>query len=126
MTSVIADDFSTARRIIKNALQELGFSCLEAENGVEALAIIQQLTLNLVIADTHMPEKNGMELLEDIRSDDNLKDLPVVLTMIEPLEELISEGEKLGMNDYLVKPFDVFSLSKLLDKVIEIEGAESL
>ena len=126
LTCLIADDFSTTRRIIKNTLNDLGFTCLEAENGVEALAIIQQLTLNLVIADTHMPEKNGMELLEDIRADDNLKDLPVVLTMIEPLEELISEGEELGMNDYLVKPFDVFSLSKLLDKVIEMEGGESL
>ena len=126
LTCLIADDFNTTRRIIKNALNDLGFSCLEAENGVEALAIIQQLTLNLVIADTHMPEKNGMELLEDIRADDNLKDLPVVLTMIEPLEELISEGEELGMNDYLVKPFDVFSLSKLLDKVIKMEGGESL
>ena len=126
LTCLIADDFSTSRQIIKNALNDLGFTCLEAENGVEALAIIQQLTLNLVIADTHMPEKNGMELLEDIRADDNLKDLPVVLTMIEPLEELISEGEELGMNDYLVKPFDVFSLSKLLDKVIEMEGGESL
>ena len=126
LTCLIADDFSTTRRIIKNALNDLGFTCLEAENGMEALAIIHQLTLDLVIADTHMPEKNGMELLEDIRADNNLKDLPVVLTMIEPLEELISEGEELGMNDYLVKPFDVFSLSKLLDKVIEIEGAESL
>ena len=126
LTCLIADNFSTTRRIIKNTLNDLGFTCLEAENGVEALAIIQQLTLNLVIADTHMPEKNGMELLEDIRADDNLKDLPVVLTMIEPLEELISEGEELGMNDYLVKPFDVFSLSKLLDKVIEMEGGEAL
>ena len=126
LTCLIADDFNTTRRIIKNTLNDLGFTCLEAENGVEALAIIQQLTLNLVIADTHMPEKNGMELLEDIRADDNLKDLPVVLTMIEPLEELISEGEELGMNDYLVKPFDVFSLSKLLDKVIKMEGGEAL
>ena len=126
LTCLIVDNFSTTRRIIKNTLNDLGFTCLEAENGVEALAIIQQLTLDLVIADTHMPEKNGMELLEDIRADDNLKDLPVVLTMIEPLEELISEGEKLGMNDYLVKPFDVFSLSKLLDKVIKMKGGESL
>ena len=126
LTCLIADDFHTTRYIIKNTLNDLGFTCLEAENGVEALEIIQQLTLNLVIADTHMPEKNGMELLEDIRADDNLKDLPVVLTMIEPLEELISEGEELGMNDYLVKPFDVFSLSKLLDKVIEMEGGEAL
>ena len=44
MTCLIVDDFSTARRIIKNALQELGFSCLEAENGEQALEIIEPVS----------------------------------------------------------------------------------
>ena len=126
MTCLIADDYSTARRIIKNALKELGFSCLEAEDGEEALAIILQTPLNLVIADVKMPKKDGLELLEDIRDDNNLKDIPVILTMIEPLEELVNEAEELGMNDYLIKPFDVFTLAKVLDKVIITEGGETL
>ena len=123
---LIADDFSTARRIIKNALQELGFICMEAENGEQSLAIIEQTTINLLIADVHMPAINGMEVLETIRADDILKDIPVILTMIEPLEELISTGEALGMNDYLVKPFDVFMMAKVLDKVIEGDLGETL
>ena len=126
MTCLIADDFSTTRRIIKNSLQELGFSCFEAENGEQALEIIEQTTINLLIADVHMPDKSGMEILEDIRADDILKDIPVILTMIEPLDKIIAEGEDLGMNDYLVKPFDVFTLSKVIDKVIETELGESL
>ena len=64
--------------------------------------------------------------MEDIRADDNMMDLPVVLTMLEPFEDLIFDARKLGMNDYLVKPFDVFTLSKSLDKVIKITGGESL
>ena len=123
---LIADDYSTALRLIKDSLQQMGFSCLEAENGNQAIALIKQTTLNLVIADVNMPEKNGLELLKDIRADDNMKDLPVVLTMLEPLDDLISDGKKLGMNDYLVKPFDVFTLSKTLDKVIKTTGGESL
>jgi len=126
LTCLIADDYSTARRIIKNALKELGVSCLEAEDGEEALAIILQTPLNLVIADVKMPKKDGLELLEDIRDDNNLKDIPVILTMIEPLEELVNEAEELGMNDYLIKPFDVFTLAKVLDKVIITEGGETL
>ena len=126
MTCLIADDFSTARRLIKIDIRELGFSCLEAENGEQALEIIEQTTINLLIADIQMPDKSGMELLEDIRADDILKDIPVILTMIEPLDKIITEGEELGMNDYLVKPFDVFTLSKVLDKVIETELGESL
>ncbi|MEZ7852828.1 MAG: response regulator [SAR324 cluster bacterium] len=122
LTCLVVDDYSTARRIIKKNLKELGFSCLEAEDGEQALELILQKPLNLVLADVKMPNKNGLELLEDIRDDDNLKDMPVILTMIEPLEELISTGTELGMNDYLVKPFDVFTLAKVLDKVIIMEG----
>ena len=126
LTCLIADDYSTARRIIKNILNDLGFSCLEAEDGEQALAIIMSTPLNLVLADVKMPKKNGLELLEDIRDDDNLKDLAVILTMIEPLEQLISNGGELGMNDYLIKPFDVFTIAKVLEKVIVTEGGEAL
>ena len=123
---LIVDDFSTARRLIKDSLQQMGFSCFEAENGKQAITLIQQTTLDLVITDVNMPEKNGLELLKNIRANDNMKDLPVVLTMIEPFDDLISEAKKLGMNDYLDKPFDVFTLSKKLDKVIKTTGGESL
>ena len=123
---LIADDYNTARRLIKDSLQQIGFSCLEAENGNQAIALIQQSTLDLVIADVNMPEKSGLELLKDIRSNDNMKDLPVVLTMLEPSDDLISNGKRLGMNDYLIKPFDVFTLSKTLDKVIKTTGGETL
>ena len=123
---LIVDDYSTGRRLLKDSLQQLGFTCLDAENGKQAIVLIQQTTLDLVIADVNMPEKNGLELLKDIRANGNMKDLPVVLTMIEPFEDLISEAKKLGMNDYLVKPFDVFTLSKTLEKVIKTTGGESL
>ena len=123
---LIVDDYSTARRLIKDSLQQIGFSCLEAENGNQALALIQQTTLDLVIADVNMPEKNGLELLKDIRANYNMKDLPVILTMLEPFEDIINNAKKIGMNDYLVKPFDVFTLSKTLDKVIKTTVGESL
>ena len=104
----------------------MGFTCLEADDGDQAMAIILHNPLNLVLADVKMPKKNGLELLECIRDDENLKDLPVILTMIEPIEEMIKAGMKLGMNDYIVKPFDVFTLAKVLEKVIETEGGEAL
>ena len=125
-TCLIVDDYSTARSLINTSLQQLGFSCLEAENGNQAIALIQQSVLDLVIADVNMPEKNGLELLKDIRANDNMKDLPVFLTVLEPFENLISDGKKLGMNDFLVKPFDVFTLSRKLDKVINTTEGESL
>ena len=123
---LIVDDYSTARRLIKESLEQMGFTCLEAENCKQALAIIKQTTLNLVIADVEMPVKNGFELLKDIRTDENMRDLPVILTMLEPFDDIIEDGKKYRMDDYLVKPFDVFTLSKILDNVIKITGGETL
>ena len=123
---LVADDYNTSRRLIKESLEKIGFSCLEAENGNQALTLLQQSTINLVIADIQMPVKNGLDLLKEIRNDYNMKDLPVILTMLEPFENIISEGKKFGMNNYLVKPFDVFTLSKIIDSVIKTTGGESL
>ena len=125
-TCILVDDYSTGRRLIKESLKQIGFNCIEAENGNQAITLIQQTTINLVIADVNMPEKNGIELLKDIRGNDNMKDLPVILTMLEAYDDLILDGKKNGMSDYLVKPFDVFMLSKTLDKVIKTSGGESL
>ena len=123
---LVVDDYSTARRLIKDSLEQIGFTCIETENVNQALGIIKQTKFDLVISDVYMPNKNGFELLKDIRSDVNMNDLPVILTMLEPFDELISNGIKHKMNDYLVKPFDVFTLSKKLDNVIKTSGGESL
>ena len=126
LTCLIVDDYSTARSIIKKTLNELGFSCKEASNGEQAMATILQTSLDLIIADTNMPKKNGFDLLEEIRGDENIREIPVILTMIEPLEDLIEMGKNIGMSGYVVKPFDVFTISKILDKVIKTEGGEAL
>tara|TARA_B100000945_G_scaffold171294_1_gene137209 strand:+ start:2378 stop:2776 length:399 start_codon:yes stop_codon:yes gene_type:complete len=123
---LIADDYGTGRRLIKESLEKVGFSCIEAENGTQALSLLKQTIVNLVIADVHMPDMNGLELLKEIRLDNNLKDLPVILTLLEPFDDIIVEGKKLRMNNYLIKPFDVFTLSKILDNVIKTTGGESL
>ena len=123
---LIVDDYSTARRLIKDSLEQIGFTCIETENVNQALGIIKQTKFDLVISDVYMPNKNGFELLKNIRNDVNMNDLPVILTMLEPFDELISNGIKHKMNDYLVKPFDVFTLSKKLDNVIKTSGGESL
>ena len=126
LISLIVDDYSTARYFIKNSLEEIGFTCIEAENGDHAMAILLQKSIDLVIADINMPKKNGLKLLEEMYNDDVLNNIPVILTMIEPDELSINAAKEFGMKDYLIKPFDVFTLSKVLDKVIIIESGETL
>lgn len=115
---LIVDDFPTARRLIKETFQEIGFECIEAPNVDQAIQLLRENKVDLVLADAFMPEKNGLQLLSEIRDDTELSSMDVVLTMMEDHESIITEGEEKGMNGYIVKPFDVFSLSKVLDKVI--------
>ena len=125
-TCLIVDDYNTARDIIKKSILEIGLNVIEAENGEQALSIITKKSLDLVISDYQMPLKNGLKLLENIRNDDVLNNIPFILMLIEPYEHIISQAKKLGMNDYIVKPFDVFTLSKVLDKVLPSDSGESL
>ena len=115
--ALIVDDFPTARRLIKETLQEIGFECVEADDVDQALKLFDEEKVDLVIADTFMPEKNGMDLLKTLRENPENEELEIVLTMMEDHEELVSQGEALGMTGYVLKPFDVFSLSKSLDQM---------
>ena len=115
--ALIVDDFPTARRLIKETLQEIGFECVEAEDVDQAIKLFDEEKVDFVIADTFMPEKNGMDLLKTLRENPDNEELEIVLTMMEDHEDLISQGEALGMTGYVLKPFDVFSLSKSLDQM---------
>ena len=101
----------------KETLQEIGFECLEAADVDQALKLFDEEKVDLVIADTFMPEKNGMDLLKTLRENPENEELEIILTMMEDHEELVSQGEALGMTGYVLKPFDVFSLSKSLDQM---------
>ena len=81
---LIADDYNTARKMIKNSLLELGFNCIEADNGEQAMSIILTKSLDLIIADYNMPKKNGIKLLEEIRNDDVLNNIPFVAYISYP------------------------------------------
>ena len=115
--ALIVDDFPTARRLIKETLQEIGFECLEAADVDQALKLFNEEEVDFVIADTFMPEKNGFDLLRTLRENPENEELEIVLTMMEDHKELVSQGEELGMTGHILKPFDVFSLSKYLDQM---------
>ena len=110
--ALVLDDFPTARRIIILALEEIGFECLDAFEVDQTMRILQSNKVDLVLADTFMPGKNGFDLLREIRDSPEISDIDVVLTMMEAHEKNINEGEELGMSGYVVKPIDVFGISK--------------
>ena len=91
--------------------------CLESENGEQAISIITKKSLDLIISDYQMPLKNGLKLLENIRNDDVLNNIPFILMLIEPYEHIISQAKKLGLNDYIVRPFEEQKFKQKLEKI---------
>jgi len=118
MRILVVDDFSTMRRIIKNILRQLGYNnVIEADDGTTALAKLQADKVDFVITDWNMPKMSGLELLKEIRGNDTMKDLPVLMVTAEALQENIVAAIKAGVSNYVVKPFDAATISEKMEKI---------
>jgi two-component system chemotaxis response regulator CheY len=117
---LIVDDFSTMRRIVRNLLKEIGYNNAdEAEDGQIALNKLRNGAFNFVVSDINMPNMNGFELLREIRADEGMKKMPVLLVTAEAKKEDIVLAAQLGANGYIVKPFTKATLEDKLLKVIQ-------
>ena len=117
---LVVDDFSTMRRIVRNLLKELGFSNVdEAEDGIAALAKLRSTNFDFVVSDWNMPNMTGLDLLKEIRSDANLKHLPVLMVTAEAKKENIVSAAQAGASGYVVKPFTAATLEEKLNKIFQ-------
>ena len=124
MRILIVDDFSTMRRIIKNLLNDLGYTnTAEAEDGNSALTALSQGSFEFVVTDWNMPGMTGIELLKAIRADDRYKTLPVLMVTAEAKREQIIEAAQNGVNGYIIKQFTAQTLEEKLGKIFERLGA---
>ena len=123
MKILVVDDFSTMRRIIKNLLRDLGFTNVsEADDGLTALPMLQNGDYDFVVTDWNMPGMQGIDLLREIRKDDSLKHMPVMMVTAEAKKEQIVAAAQAGVNGYIVKPFTAATLKGKLEKIFERIG----
>lgn len=121
MKILIVDDFATMRKILKNILTQIGFkNIMEAEVGNEALRALKKEKFDLVLCDWSMPEMPGIELLEKIRSDQELKEIPFIMVTAEAKKEKILEAVKAGVSNYIVKPFTTETVDEKLKQRFDI------
>ncbi len=103
---LIVDDSSSVRRQVAGALTTAGFEVLEAADGVDGAAQIRgQTDLALVICDVNMPRMNGLDMLDDVRSELASRSLPVVMLTTEGQPEAMARAKKSGAKGWIVKPF---------------------
>ena len=120
MRILVVDDFATMRRIVKNLLRDLGFNnTCEADDGATALPLLQAEKFDFVITDWNMPKMQGIDLLQAMRLDPNLKTIPVLMVTAEAKREQIVRAANAGVNGYIVKPFTADVLKTKIEKVFE-------
>ena len=117
---ITADDSKMVRTVIKNALKPLECEVLDAENGVEACDLVAKHKPSLLLLDVTMPDMNGFEVLERLRSDSEFKNLPVLMLTAESGDTSVERAHKLGVNGFVAKPFKP---DQLLDKVKSLLSA---
>ncbi len=118
MDVLIVDDFATMRRILKNILRQIGFTNIyEADHGKSALTMLKKQKFDLILCDWNMPEMSGLELLNKVRSDNEIKDIPFVMITAEARKDNIIEAVQAGVSNYVVKPFTAETISGKLEKV---------
>lgn len=105
---LIADDDAHIRELAALFLQSEGFEIVEAGNGVEALSIIEDSGIDMVILDIMMPQMDGWDLCRDIRN--RYPDMPLLMVTAKSESGQKVKGFQLGTDDYLTKPFDPMEL----------------
>lgn len=100
---LVVDDEAPIRELVRFYIEKEGYTMLEAENGIEALEVFENEYVDLAVVDVMMPKMDGWELVSELKQ---IRDVPVVMltAMGESKDKL--KGFDLGVDDYVVKPFD--------------------
>ncbi len=119
MKVLVVDDYRTMVRIIRNLLKQLNFNNVdEASDGSAALRKLREGKFGLVVSDWNMAPMTGRQLLQEVRSDDKLKDLPFIMVTAENKTENVIEAKQAGVSNYIVKPFNAATLKSKISSVL--------
>jgi two-component system chemotaxis response regulator CheY len=117
MKVLVVDDFATMRKIIKNVLKQIDIETVtEAENGKQALEILKNEKVDLIISDWIMPEMTGIEFLKACKEDENIRKIPFIMVTAEAQKSSVIEAIKSGADNYIVKPFTPEKLREAIEK----------
>ena len=118
---LIVDDSFPMRAVIKKVIKASGFDIgqlFEAGNGKEALQFLNEQWLDLVLTDYNMPDMNGLELLDAIKQNETLMDIPVVIVTTEGSDQRVETFLRQGAAAYIKKPFTPEQIKSQLNRIL--------
>ena len=119
-TILAIDDDPDVLRLLKDSVKETGYRFIGASNGAEGLALARKFRPHVITLDILMPHQDGWSVLQSIKNDFDLKSIPIIIISFMENKAL---GYSLGIDDYIVKPFEPFQIKEKL-KILE-QGRKS-
>ena len=123
ISALIVDGSSVMRKIIERTLRQAGLdiaSVFEAADGAEALEVVRQHSVALILSDINMPNMDGLEFLRQLREQDLAPVIPVVIITTESSEDYVREAIAAGAQAYIRKPF---TAEQVKDRVVPLVEA---
>jgi CheY-like chemotaxis protein len=115
---LVAEDHNEMRAFILQILNPF-FDTISAKNGLEALSILGEKHVDMIVSDVMMPKMDGFELLDNIKSEPRFRDIPVIMLTARSAEEDKLHALTLGVDDYLTKPFNLEELLVRTKNILE-------
>lgn len=123
---LVVDDEEVIRKFVRIQLGKLGFEIKEAEDGNKAIEVLGKENFDLLICDIMMPNKNGWEVIKEVRSNPKTRDLPIIVLTAKNEDKDMFQGYELGASYYITKPFTKAQLLYGIQLMFQEEGGESL
>lgn len=118
-TVLVCDDELMNRKVASKILTKEGFDVVEATNGKEALELLNEQRVDVILMDLIMPVMNGYEATKAIKTNSELATIPLIIISALSDKEAITTGLSLGADEYLTKPFDLVEFKRQITNAIK-------
>jgi len=117
-TIMVVEDYDDTRMLLKQALEMLGYSVLEASNGQEAVDIADRERPDLILMDLDLPILDGIAATQRIRQQEHMESVPIVAVTAYPLSYSRVKAFAKGCNEYMPKPIDMSELARVVNRYL--------
>jgi len=116
------DDDHVIRGLLEVNLEMEGHEVVTAVDGEDALAKVRADPPDLILLDVMMPNVNGWQVAEELKSDEATRDIPIIFLSARAMDADLRKGASLGVESYVTKPFDPIDLMELISRLLEARG----
>jgi chemosensory pili system protein ChpA (sensor histidine kinase/response regulator) len=118
LTALVVDDSITMRRVTQRLLERRGAKVLTARDGLDAITVLQEHEVDIILLDIEMPRMDGYQFATHVRNDPKLKDVPIIMITSRSGEKHRAKAIEIGVNDYLSKPYQESQLMAAIEALL--------